>query len=68
VILVLQTCELKEDHGKLKQNAKYGVHEGSPVGRRGSMVGRICGKVSFKSGMEVRGRDGVMVVAADERG
>jgi len=30
---VLHTRELKEDNGKLKQNAKqYGVREGSPVG------------------------------------
>jgi len=31
--LVLHTRELKEDNGKLKQNAEqYGVCEGSPVG------------------------------------
>ena len=31
-----------------------------PLGRRGSMVGRICatGAISFKSGMEERGSDG----------
>jgi len=39
--LVLHTRQLKEDNGRTKTDAdRYRVREGSPVGRRVSVVGR----------------------------
>jgi len=64
---VLHMHQLKEDDGKLKQNAeRYGVHEGSPVEVQWLVrwVGQdlwwegFVEQVCFKSGMEERGSDG----------
>jgi len=45
VSLILHTCELKEITEKLKLNGEQSGWSpvGSLVGRRGSVVGRICG-------------------------
>ena len=70
-------CQLKEDNGKLKQNAEqYGVCEGSQVEVQWVVRWlaedlwweRFAEHVCFKSWMEdTRVMDGVMVVTSDER-